>query len=192
MFALLLAVSIAACGDDDAADPETTTTADESTAAPADTTAPPAPESPTTTVVAATGEGPPVDGDLVSVHYTGTLDSGEEFDSSRDREPLQFVVGSGQVIAGFDTAVRELTVGESLTVRIPPEEAYGLTNPDLVQDIPIANVPEEFREVGMQVILGGSTPAVVVAVTDEFVTIDANHQLANEALTFDIELVSIG
>jgi peptidylprolyl isomerase len=133
----------------------------------------------------------PQDGDLVAVHYTGTLDSGEEFDSSEGREPLEFVVGSGQVIGGFDDAVRQLTVGESVTVRIPPEEAYGVADPELIIDFPIEDVPEEFHVVGIEVLLGGGQAATVIGVTEDTVTIDANHRLADEALTFEIELVSI-
>lgn len=184
---LLVLVAAACGGGDDAAtstgpDEITTTDATTTTAAAAGTTAAPSQSSET---------GPPVDGDLVSVHYTGTLDSGEEFDSSRDRDPLQFVVGSGQVITGFDTAVRELMVGESVTVRLQPVDAYGETDPERILEFPIEEVPEEFREVGMEVMLGGTTPATIIGITDATVTVDANHPLAGEALTFDIELVEI-
>jgi FKBP-type peptidyl-prolyl cis-trans isomerase 2 len=131
------------------------------------------------------------DGDTVEVHYRGTLDDGTEFDSSEGREPLSFVVGSGQVIAGFDDAVRGLAVGESRTVRIEPEDAYGEYNPEAIIDFPADSAPEGL-EVGDAVTLGNGGRGTVVEVSDEFVKIDANHPLAGEALTFEIELVSIG
>jgi peptidylprolyl isomerase len=184
LIAAAFMLTVAACGGDDDTAETTTTAADATTTtAAADTT--------TTAAALASSEGPPQDGDLVAVHYTGTLDNGEQFDSSEGRDPLEFVVGSGQVIGGFDDAVRELTVGESVTVRIPPEEAYGVTDPELIIDFPIEDVPEEFRVVGIDVLVGGGQPATVIAVTEDTVTIDANHRLANEALTFEIELVSI-
>ncbi len=173
----LLAVTAAACGGDGDAGATTTTSTVGATS--------------TTTATTRGGEGAPVDGDTVAVHYTGTLDDGEEFDSSRDREPLQFVVGSGQVIGGFDDAVRGLVVGESVVVRIAPEDAYGEVDPERILEFPIEEVPEEFRQVGVEVLLGGTTPATVIEVTEDTVTVDANHRLAGEALTFDIELVEI-
>jgi FKBP-type peptidyl-prolyl cis-trans isomerase 2 len=190
---VVLALVAAACGGDDDAAPETSTSVAgdaTTTSAPSETTAVPA-ETTTTAAPTTSSDGPPVDGDLVSVHYTGTLDNGEQFDSSEGREPLQFVVGSGQVIGGFDDAVRDLMVGESVTVRLEPEDAYGEVNPELILDFPIEDVPEEFRVEGIQVLLGGNTPATVIEVTDDTVTVDANHELAGEALTFDIELVSV-
>ncbi len=135
------------------------------------------------------GERVASDGDQVAVHYHGTLDDGEVFDSSRERSPLEFVVGAGRVISGFDDAVRGLAVGESVTVRIPPAEAYGETDPSRVFELPIAQAPEGIA-VGDQVSVGGQR-AVVTEVTAETVTVDANHQLAGKALTFEIELVSI-
>ena len=131
------------------------------------------------------------DGDTVAVHYRGTLDDGSEFDSSEGRDPLTFVVGSGQVIAGFDDAVRGLAVGESRTVRIEPEDAYGEYTEEAVIDFPADSAPEGLQ-VGDAVTLGNGGRGTVLEITDEFVKIDANHPLAGEALTFDIELVSIG
>ncbi len=131
------------------------------------------------------------DGDSVEVHYTGTLDDGSEFDSSRGRDPLSFVVGSGQVISGFDDAVRGLAVGDSRTVRIEPENAYGEVNPELVLEFPADQAPEGLSP-GDLVTLGNGQQATVLEVTDETVTIDANHPLAGQALTFDVELVAIG
>lgn len=131
------------------------------------------------------------DGDLVAVHYRGTLDDGTEFDSSAGREPLEFELGSGQVIAGFDDAVRGLAVGESVTVRIPPADAYGPRSDDAVIPVPIDQAPEGL-EAGDQVQLATGAVATVLEVTEESVVIDANHPLAGEALTFEIEVVSIG
>lgn len=129
------------------------------------------------------------DGDRVEVHYHGTLDDGEVFDSSRERSPLPFVVGSGGVIQGFDDAVRGLAVGESVTVRIPPDEAYGEVDETRIVQFPIDQAPEGLK-VGDQVSVSGA-PATVTEVTDETVTVDANHALAGKALTFEIELVAI-
>ena len=130
------------------------------------------------------------DGDSVAVHYHGTLDSGEVFDSSREREPLTFVIGGGQVISGFDDAVRGLSVGESIEVRLGPGEAYGERRDDLILEIPRDQAPEDLA-VGDRVSLGNGAPAVVLEVTDETVRVDANHTLAGQSLTFQIELVSI-
>ena len=129
-------------------------------------------------------------GDSVQVHYTGTLDNGEVFDSSQGREPLPFVVGSDQVIPGFDAAVIGLAVGESRKVRIEPAEAYGERRDDLVLEVPADQAPAGLS-VGDQVQLQSGAVAVVEAVTPETVTIDANHPLAGQALTFEIELVAI-
>jgi FKBP-type peptidyl-prolyl cis-trans isomerase 2 len=128
------------------------------------------------------------DGDTVAVHYTGTLDDGSQFDSSAGREPLQFTVGSGQVISGFDEAVRGLGIGESRTVRMEASAAYGEYRDDMVITVPADQAPPGLV-VGDQVQAGGM-PATIVAVDDESVTIDANHRLAGQALTFAVELVS--
>ncbi len=130
------------------------------------------------------------EGDKVAVHYHGTLDDGTIFDSSRERDPLEFVIGSGQVIPGFDAAARDLEPGQSKTVRMAPEDAYGGANPELVFEVPIEQVPEPLKE-GDRVELMNGAPAVVTSVTDKIVTVDANHPLAGQALTFEIELVSI-
>jgi FKBP-type peptidyl-prolyl cis-trans isomerase 2 len=130
------------------------------------------------------------DGDKVQVHYHGTLDDGEVFDSSRERAPLPFTVGSGGVINGFDDAVRGLAVGESVTVRLEPADAYGERSDDRILSVPIDQVPEGVS-VGAQLQLSNGLRATVTAVSDETVTLDANHELAGKALTFEIELVSI-
>ena len=132
------------------------------------------------------------DGDRVSVHYHGTLADGSVFDSSRERDPLPFTVGTGGVIVGFDNAVRGLAVGESVTVTIPPAEAYGERDEARVLDIPVGEegVPEGLA-VGDRVQLGNGAPAVVLEISDAFVKVDANHELAGLALTFEIELVTL-
>jgi FKBP-type peptidyl-prolyl cis-trans isomerase 2 len=130
------------------------------------------------------------EGEKVAVHYHGTLDDGTIFDSSREREPLEFVIGSGQVIPGFDAAARDLKPGQKKTVRMKPEDAYGGANPKLVFEVPIEQVPEPLKE-GDRVELMNGAPAIVTSVTDKIVTVDANHPLAGQALTFEIELVSV-
>ncbi len=130
------------------------------------------------------------DGDSVQVHYTGTLDDGEVFDTSRERdETLGFTVGSGQVISGFDEAVRGLAVGSSRKVRMEPAQAYGERDEELLVTLSADDAPDGIK-VGDQVQLG-ERPAVVVGVTGGKVTVDSNHPLAGKALTFDVELVSI-
>ena len=132
----------------------------------------------------------PVPGDRVAVHYTGRLDDGTEFDSSRGGAPLDFEVGSGQIIPGFEDAVRRLEIGASATVRLEPTDAYGERDPDLVVSVPLEAAPDDLA-VGDPVLLGDGVPAVVVDMTPDAVHVDANHPLAGRALTFDIELVSI-
>ena len=136
------------------------------------------------------------DGQTVNVHYTGRLEDGTVFDSSQDREPLQFTLGAGQVIPGFEDAVRGLSVGESTETTIPPEQAYGERNPDMVMQLPRNQFPPDMTpEVGMQVGLqspqGQSIPAMIVAVDDEAVTLDANSPLAGKTLIFELTLVSV-
>ena len=135
-------------------------------------------------------------GDTVRIHYTGTLEDGSTFDSSAGRDPLEFTLGTGQVIAGFDKAVTGMAVGESKTVEIPCDEASGQHNPDGRQSIPRAQIPDHIPlELGsrLQVQTASGQPiAVVVAeVTEDTVVLDANHPLAGKDLTFAIELVEI-
>lgn len=128
-------------------------------------------------------------GDKVSVHYTGTLDDGTQFDSSKGREPLQFTVGAGDVIAGFDQAVTGLKIGESRKVHIEPTDAYGERRDDLIVTVPADQAPPGLQ-VGQRVTLGGR-PAKVTGVAAAGVTVDANHELAGKALNFEVQLVSI-
>jgi FKBP-type peptidyl-prolyl cis-trans isomerase 2 len=136
----------------------------------------------------------PKPGDTVRVNYRGTLSDGTEFDSSEGREPLEFTVGSGQVIAGFDGAVLSLEPGDSVTVTIPAAEAYGDHDDEGLQQFPLDAFPSA-PEVGWAVELSGPegqrVPAVVVEVGEEFVTLDFNHPLAGQDLTFEIELVEV-
>lgn len=136
-------------------------------------------------------------GDTVRIHYTGTLDDGTQFDSSAGRDPLEFQLGGGQVIPGFDKAVEGMAVGENKSVRLEPDEAYGQRHDQLVQEVPRSALPEDVTpEEGMM--LESRTPEgqvsqfVVTAVSEESITVDANHPLAGQALSFDIELVEIG
>lgn len=135
-------------------------------------------------------------GDVVQVHYTGRLENGTVFDSSREREPLAFTLGAGQVIQGFDQAVDGMHVGESRETRIDVDEAYGPRRDDLMLDMPAEQVPDGMElEVGMRLELrqpdGQAVPVTVAEVADESVKLDANHPLAGEPLTFELELVAI-
>ncbi|GGA70258.1 peptidyl-prolyl cis-trans isomerase [Nitratireductor aestuarii] len=135
-------------------------------------------------------------GDIVRVHYRGTLSDGTEFDSSRGREPLEFQVGSGQVIPGFERQVEGMAVGETSVVTIPADEAYGQRDERQIQEIPRNAMPEDLiLEVGAGLTAttrdGKEIPLTVVALTDDTVTVDGNHPLAGRDLTFELELVEI-
>ena len=131
------------------------------------------------------------------VHYTGSLEDGSLFDSSREREPLEFVLGVGQVIEGFDNAVAEMAVGEIKTINLSAEEAYGPYQVEMVHSIEYSQFAEGVvPEVGMQLQSDGGEGhppmvALVTEVTEDKVTIDANHPLAGKALTFEIELLEL-
>jgi peptidylprolyl isomerase len=135
-------------------------------------------------------------GHTVRIHYTGTLSDGTQFDSSAGRDPLEFALGGGMVIPGFEKAVEGMNVGESKSVTIAPEDAYGPRHEQLIQEVPKTALPEEVTpEIGMQLQGRGPDGQVmnlqVKEVTDDSITVDANHPLAGEALNFDIELVEI-
>jgi peptidylprolyl isomerase len=136
------------------------------------------------------------EGDLVKVHYTGKLVNGEQFDSSVGREPLEFTVGAGQMIAGFDAAMPGMTIGEKKTINIAPEDAYGPRSEEAIIEFPKENVPADMvLEPGMPLTLsnqaGQPVPVIVVEVKDDVIILDANHFLAGQELVFDIELVEI-
>jgi len=135
-------------------------------------------------------------GDTVKVHYSGRLTDGTTFDSSSGRDPLEFKVGNGDVIKGFDEGVTGMTVGEKKTVHIPADEAYGLKEDERIVQFPRGNFPPDMEpEVGMQLNMtngGGQViPVTIISVDGENVTLDANHPLAGQDLIFDIELVDI-
>ena len=135
-------------------------------------------------------------GDTVRIHYTGTLDDGTQFDTSAGQEPLEFALGAGQVIPGFDAAVEGMTVGDKKSVSIEPDQAYGQRHDQLVQEVAKSALPDEIdAQVGMALQGHGPDGQVthffVSAVDDDTITLDANHPLAGQQLNFDIELVEI-
>jgi FKBP-type peptidyl-prolyl cis-trans isomerase 2 len=135
-------------------------------------------------------------GDTVRVRYVGKLTGGEVFDESPEGEPLEFQVGSGQVIGGFDAGVRGMTVGERRTVEIEPDDAYGervdaLVNTVAREGMRLDAEPEVGMSLTMQLGDGNQIPLTITDVTDTHVTLDANHPLAGEKLFFEIELLEI-
>lgn len=133
-------------------------------------------------------------GNVVSVHYVGKFTDGDVFDTSEGREPLQFQVGSGQIIPGFESAILGKIVGDRVTTTIRPEDGYGLVREDLVVSVPADKMPGTV-EVGQTLEASGDdgqvAHVVVTEITEETVTIDGNHPLAGKELIFDIEVVSI-
>ncbi len=134
--------------------------------------------------------------DKVKVHYKGTLSDGEVFDSSEGKDPLEFTIGAGQVIPGFDKGVIGMEAEESKTINIPAAEAYGERKEELVQQVPKDQLPPEINpEVGLQLVSqtpdGQKIPLIVTDVKDDSITVDANHPLADKDLTFEVTLVSI-
>lgn len=136
-------------------------------------------------------------GKTCRAHYRGTFNDGTQFDSSYDRgQPLEFICGAGQMIQGFDAAVADMEVGQTVDVHLMPEEAYGMPSPDAVFDVEIAQLPgSEDLEVGQQVYLtnqlGQPFPVKVTAKNDTTITFDANHEMAGKELNFKIELVEV-
>lgn len=135
-------------------------------------------------------------GDKVRVHYTGSLDDGTVFDTSKGREPLEFTLGEGLVIPGFEAAVEGMEVGETKKQRIPAENAYGAKREELMIEVPRTEVPPEAAltrgdEVQLQTAQGQVFVATVTEINDEVVKLDANHQLAGQDLTFEIELTEV-
>ncbi|MBJ6372612.1 FKBP-type peptidyl-prolyl cis-trans isomerase [Sedimentitalea arenosa] len=136
-------------------------------------------------------------GDTVRIHYTGTLQDGSTFDSSEGRDPLEFEVGSGQIIPGLDGALPGMEVGEKKVVNVACEDAYGPVQPGMRQAVPRESIPPEIDlQTGMQLQMQSSEgqvlPVTVVEMTEEKVTLDANHPLAGQDLVFEIELVAVG
>ena len=136
------------------------------------------------------------EGDVVKVHYTGKLVNGEQFDSSVGREPLEFTVGAGQMIKGFDDAMPGMNLGEKKTINIAPEDGYGPRSEEAIIEFPKENVPTDMvLEPGMPLTLsnqdGQPVQVIVVEVKEDIIIRDANHFLAGQELIFDIELVEI-
>jgi FKBP-type peptidyl-prolyl cis-trans isomerase 2 len=135
-------------------------------------------------------------GQKVKIHYSGTLDDGSQFDSSAGRDPLEFEMGAGMVIPGFEKGVQDMGVGEKKTIHIPAAEAYGERREEMVIEFERTSLPEGMTpEVGMGLQLQGPegqpVPAMITAVGEEALTIDANHQLAGQDLNFELELVEV-
>lgn len=135
-------------------------------------------------------------GDTVRIHYTGTLADGTQFDSSAGRDPLEFAVGSGQIIPGLDKAIPGMAVGDKKQAVVPADEAYGQANPQACQAVPRSEIPDHIPlDLGTQLQVqtpdGQAMTVTVTEVTETEVTLDANHPLAGKDLTFDIELVEI-
>jgi peptidylprolyl isomerase len=135
-------------------------------------------------------------GDTVRIHYTGTLTDGSEFDSSAGRDPLEFTIGGGQVIPGLDREIAGMAVGDTKTVTVVADEAYGQHRLEALQEVPRSNIPAEIDlTVGnkLQAVTqdGQQMVVTIAAVTEETVTMDANHPLAGQDLVFEVELVEI-
>ncbi len=136
------------------------------------------------------------DGKKVKIHYTGTLDDGTQFDSSAGRDPLEFEMGAGMVIPGFEKGVADMEVGGKKTIHIPAAEAYGERREDLVMQFERSQLPDGLEpEVGMGLQMQGPqgqpVPVTVTEVSEQDITIDANHQLAGQNLNFELELVEV-
>ncbi len=134
-------------------------------------------------------------GDTVVVHYTGTLEDGTEFDSSRDNEPLEVTLGKGMLIEGFEKALLGHKAGDIIKVRIKPEDAYGEPEEELIITVPVSELPEELEvEPGMELSFDtdeGPIDLTVIAIEDGEVILDANHPLAGETLNFEIEVLKV-
>jgi FKBP-type peptidyl-prolyl cis-trans isomerase 2 len=135
-------------------------------------------------------------GDKVKVHYNGRLTDGTTFDSSAGREPLEFEVGSGMVIKGFDEGLIGMGVGDKKTIDIPVDDAYGERDPNMLMEFPIDRFPDDMKpEIGMQLTMtnegGENFPVVIAEVKEDSVLLDGNHPLAGEPLIFDLELIEI-
>lgn len=138
----------------------------------------------------------PKKGDKVKVHYHGKLSTGETFDSSEGREPLEFEIGSGMVIKGFDDGVTGMKIGDRKTINIPVEEAYGPKVQEMIIDMPKTQFPQDMElEVGMPLVMsdnsGQQFQVVIVEIKEDTVTLDANHPLAGKELVFDLEMIEI-
>ena len=205
---LCLGLIAGACGGDDAQpapEPEPAAAESEATTAQSDAAAPAddAGQADTAAVagsvrngveiisLAGDGQGDAAaDGDSVGVRYRGTLDDGSEFDSNAGGGLLPVTIGAGAVIPGFEEALRGLRIGQTIVVRIPAALAYGPRDESLITQLPRAQTPPGML-VGQRVRLGDGPPSVITEISDDFVTIDANHELAGQALTFEISIETL-
>lgn len=135
-------------------------------------------------------------GDTVRVHYAGRLTTGESFDSSAGREPLEFEVGAGMMIKGFDDAVLGMAVGDKKTITLQPADAYGERHEEMIIDFPRSNFPDDLQpETGMQLMMnngsGQQFPVTIIEIREDVVVLDGNHMLAGKELVFDIEMMEI-
>ncbi len=182
VLASALVIVAAACGGEDEPAEPAEPAASATSAAPSTNAPAPSDSSSGRTVQA---------GDSVSVHYVGTLDDGSQFDSSRDRgQPLSFVSQAGQMIPGFDAAVVGMAVGETKTVRLEPADAYGEWTEDRIQTVEVGLLPEDVA-VGDEIFASTGQRFVILEIGDAEARLDGNHELAGEALTFEIEVFSI-
>ena len=136
------------------------------------------------------------DGDKVKIHYTGKLQGGEEFDSSVGKEPLEFTIGEGNIIPGFEKGVLGMSVGDKKTIEIPCMEAYGAIDPESIFKVPLEKMGDDMKpEKGMMLQMSGpkghNFMAKIIDFDEETLTLDANHPLAGKDLTFDLEMVEI-
>ncbi len=135
-------------------------------------------------------------GDTVRVHYTGKLEDGSVFDTSADRDPLEFTIGAGQTIAGFDEAVVGMETGDSKTTTVPADRAYGARREDMVVAVERERLPNKFQaavgdRLQTRLDTGQVIEMTILELTDEQVVLDANHPLAGKDLTFDIQLIEV-
>ena len=135
-------------------------------------------------------------GNTIKIHYNGRLTDGTTFDSSAGRSPLEFTVGSGSVIKGFDDGVQGMTIGEKKTIEIPFAHAYGPEDPSMIIEFPVDRLPEDLKpEIGMQLNMnnaeGQQFPVVISDINSEKIVLNANHPLAGKDLIFDLELLEI-
>jgi peptidylprolyl isomerase len=142
------------------------------------------------------GERVASDGDKVSVNYTGKLEDGTVFDTSIGKQPLSFTIGAGEMISGFDNAVRGMKVGETKTVTLSPDQAYGEYRDDLIITLERSKIPPSVtidygKKISLKNNLGQTFIAVIIDISPTTVTVDANHELASKTLIFEIELLSI-
>ena len=136
-------------------------------------------------------------GDRVKIHYTGTLKDGEIFDTSRERQPLEFIIGNREMMPGLETRVIGMEAGEKKSIEVPPEEAFGPRQEELVVEVKKSNLPDHIepclgQKLQMQDANGNHIELAITEIKEESITLDANHPLAGHTLFFDLELVEIG